>query len=277
MGIIIMMAVLMIRPAESVSAAREAIALWGLDIVPGLFPYMVLCRQLSVILKKRSSHGFIPLLLGLLGGSPSGASILSETIAADTSRKKLYACCAFLGTISPMFLTGTVSAWMGSSLFGNRLLFAHALSALLTMLMVFIHSPEQETCSIAAASNAETEPIRDSVYAVLGVGGCIVFFSVLSGIVSPLFHGHKIADALFHGVLEISGGLKKLSACACTEMTKGILSAALCGFSGFSILSQNLLFLRPLGIRMKHLILFGVLRAFVSAVLMGILMFPYPR
>ena len=42
------MAALILRfPDLAIKSAREALFVWGRDIVPSLFPYMVLCKTLS--------------------------------------------------------------------------------------------------------------------------------------------------------------------------------------------------------------------------------------
>ena len=98
------MAALILRfPDLAIKSAREAIFVWGRDIVPSLFPYMVLCKTLSSRLKK-SRIPSVPLVLtlGLLGGSPSGAAMISA--ASDTmSRRQCVFLSALTGTISPMF------------------------------------------------------------------------------------------------------------------------------------------------------------------------------
>ena len=71
--------ILMLRfPETSALAARDALRLWSIDVVPSLFPYMVLCRMLSGRLKQRGiREETAAAFLGLLGGSPSGAAALA--------------------------------------------------------------------------------------------------------------------------------------------------------------------------------------------------------
>lgn len=103
------MAALILRfPDLAIKSAREALFVWGRDIVPSLFPYMVLCKTLSSRLKK-SRIPSVPLVLtlGLLGGSPSGAAMISA--ASDTmSRRQCVFLSALTGTISPMFFLSTL-------------------------------------------------------------------------------------------------------------------------------------------------------------------------
>lgn len=124
------MAALILRfPDLAIKSAREALFVWGRDIVPSLFPYMVLCKTLSSRLKK-SRIPSVPLVLtlGLLGGSPSGAAMISA--ASDTmSRRQCVFLSALTGTISPMFFLSTLRTWGFSQSICIRLLSAHWIGA----------------------------------------------------------------------------------------------------------------------------------------------------
>lgn len=61
---------ILLMPDISSSAARSALGIWGLDVVPSLFPYMVLCRLIADRLRRTSLPAFpVIAVLGLLGGS----------------------------------------------------------------------------------------------------------------------------------------------------------------------------------------------------------------
>ena len=48
----------LLMPDISSSAARSALGIWGLDVVPSLFPYMVLCRLIADRLRRKASPHF---------------------------------------------------------------------------------------------------------------------------------------------------------------------------------------------------------------------------
>ena len=69
------------------------------------------------------------------------------------------------------------------------------------------------------------------------------------------------SGALIHAVLEIAGGMHALCTAPLPPTLRAVIMAAASGFSGLSILMQNRLFLRPLGVSLRHLIGFGLVRA----------------
>ena len=90
---------LIVFPQHTSGAAASALRIWGLDVVPSLFPYMVLCRLLSSRLREHDVPAApVAMLLGLLGGSPSGASVLAA-YGSRLSRKVLLALCALAGFV----------------------------------------------------------------------------------------------------------------------------------------------------------------------------------
>ncbi len=261
-------------PQHTARAAADALTVWGLDVVPSLFPYMVFCRLLSGRLREqRIPAAPCAALLGLLGGSPSGASVLAA-YGESLPRRTLLALCALTGTISPMFTLGTVQAWTQDEALSRLLLLCQMMGAAMAGACVYglgghLHgagrAPRESACA------AQDHPIAQSVDAVLQVGGCIVLYSVLAALLRLLPFAQGQAGALLHALLEISGGAHALSAAFAPGSSRAIALAAACGFSGLSILSQNLTFLRPLGVRMTHLLAFAALRALSAAGIMALL------
>ena len=114
-------------------------------------------------------------------------------------------------------------------------------------------------------------PIADSVQAVLGVGGCIVFFGVTAScirILLPFLSESRCACV--QAILEIAGGMRLLSQTE-ASFARDVSMAALTGFGGFSILTQNHLFLQTYGMTKGRLFRFAVLRAMISGLIMTLL------
>ena len=259
-------------PAECFAAALEALRIWGLSVVPSLFPYMVLCRTLAAqFAQSRVSPMLAASVLGLLGGSPSGAAVLTRY---PLNKRSLFSLCALTGTISPMFLLNTANLWAQDSLFCKRLLASHIVGA--CMAAGALHYPLRHSCECAEhriSSSHDAHPIAQSISSILNVGGCIVFFSVAAkAITQNLPHAQAAASAVIHSLLEISGGLHSLLALSFHRTPFGAsLCAALCAFSGLSILTQNHLMLKSCGVSMPYLILAALLRALFSAAAMYLL------
>lgn len=270
MSIVFSLAVLLsliVFPQRTSDAAASALRIWGLDVVPSLFPYMVFCRLLSSKLRERSVPAVpVAALLGLMGGSPSGASVIAA-YGSRLSRRTLLALCALTGTVSPMFMLGTVLTWTKSAALCRLLLLCQLLGAACAGVVVFWACRDGSPAVSASAPFAPVNPIAQSIDAILQVGGCIICYSVLASLLGllPLLAGST--GAVLHGLLEVSGGVHALCAPAMPLRRRAVWICALCGFSGFSILSQNHAFLAPLGVRMTQLIAFALLRAVFSGCL----------
>ncbi len=269
-----MVALILRFPDLATNAAREALCVWGRDIVPSLFPYMVLCKMLAARLKNSAIPSApLAVTLGLLGGSPSGAAMLSAS-AEGMSRRRCAAFSALTGTISPMFFLGTLHAWGISQSLCVRLLAAHWLGAGFACACVWYaySAREDRTVYSSVQDGRMANPVVDSVQAVLGVGGCIVFFSVAASCVAVVFPflsawGH----ACFQAALEIAGGMRALSMLGAADSRTVVCMAVLTGFGGFSILTQNRLFLQTCGITQGQLFGFALLRAFGSGAAMALM------
>ena len=233
-------------PGTTISASQSALSIWARDIVPSLFPYMVLCKMTAQRLRSaRFPAAPLAALLGCMGGSPSGAAMLSVS-SGGMAQSQLYALCALTGTISPMFFVGTLHAWGVAQKTCLCLLAAHGLGALSAFVCVRRLSPVRE--KVAARESPEKangNPITDSVFSVLGVGGCIVFFSVAAACIRiPFPFLPETGCAYLQSVLEIAGGMRLLIQTSSASFARDVSMAVLTGFGGLSILTQNHLFLQ---------------------------------
>lgn len=263
---------LLFFPQHTSEAARQALCVWGLSVVPSLFPYMVFCRLLSARLKERQISAVpVAVVLGLTGGSPSGASVIAAC-GGDLSPRALLALCAMTGTISPMFTLATLLSWTQHAALCRLLLLCHVLSAALCGgLIRLCGSNRPLRSSVSVSDAASSDPLSQSIDAVLQVGGCIICYSVLASLLRLLPFLSRQACAILHSLLEISGGIHALCLLPMSGRLQAVCMAALCGFSGFSVLSQNHAFLAPLGVRMAHLIAFALLRAVLAGALAAVL------
>ena len=250
-------------PGTTISASQSALSIWARDIVPSLFPYMVLCKMTAQRLRSaRFPAAPLAALLGCMGGSPSGAAMLSVS-SGGMAQSQLYALCALTGTISPMFFIGTLHAWGVAQKTCLCLLAAHGLGALLAFVCVRRLSPAKE--KVAARETPEKangNPIADSVFSVLGVGGCIVFFSVAAACIR----------VLFPFLPENAGGMRLLIQTSGASFARDVSMAVLTGFGGLSILTQNHLFLQVCGVTQGRLLCLALLRALMSGAVMALLL-----
>lgn len=263
---------LLLFPKICAQAAAEALTVWGLSVVPSLFPYMVFSRLLCGQIKNTGCPpALVCMLLGSLGGSPSGAAAISA-YRARLSPRAILALSAFTGTISPMFFLGTLSSWTDDPILCRNLFLAQtagaALSALCALHMSF-SCPGPQSSAPGSTADAES-PLVQSIDAILQIGGSIICFSVVAGLFSLLPLTKPLHPAL-HALLEISGGAHAIAASTFPKEYQAALLAFAAGFGGLCVLSQNLFFLKSL-IPMPRLLVLALLRAVFSAAAMGILM-----
>ena len=251
-------------PQDTVSHASQALRIWGENIVPTLFPYMVFSRLLSQHLKS-TQRSVIPVtaLLGILGGSPSG-SMLIASVASKLSRRSLHALCAFCGTISPMFILGSLQTWTGDPNLCRFLLMIHWMAAFLSAGFVWLldrNHVKYTSADLPTFPSENTKPLSQCIDAILHVGGCIICYSVLAGFVAKLLPPRSALQTIFHTILEISGGTHAVWNSPLSQSTKIPLLSAALGFSGLSILAQNHELLGQVGISMLRLVFYAALRA----------------
>ena len=259
---------LLLHPSDTVGHATQALRIWGENVVPILFPYMVFSRLLCHRLRAlRMPASPLITLFGLMGGSPSGASIIAAS-ANQLSSRTLHALSALCGTVSPMFILGTLETWTHDAKLCHRLLSIHWLCAILSAGIVWCFSRNTEKPSIAIQtlpSFSFTQSIAQSIDAILQVGGCIITCSVLAGMLEKLFLPQSIWMSLLHASLEISGGLHTLCQNSLSLDLKYILLSAALGFGSISLLAQNHAVLSPVGISMPRLLFFALVRMVLSA------------
>jgi len=273
----VMMAMLLFKPDAGEQAAFDALKVWGLDVVPSLFPYMVLCQSISSYEWKGEKLLFLSFIFGLLGGSPSASASLSALVEKRPLSKRntlLLASCA--GTISPMFYSGPVASWFGSDNIAKMLLVSQYVSAFGAGAVLWLLNREDMPLTSRTPERAAEDkenPIARSVHAVLGVGGCIVFYSTAAGYLRQILPSFLNESAKYiHPLLEISGGMRTLASLPLSLPHRALLASGFCAFSSFSILSQNLLFLKPIGISMKDLLTIGCIRASFGIMMMQMLL-----
>lgn len=275
----IVIACLLLFPDDTSKAAFDALHIWGTSVVPVLFPYMLFSRHLSRALSAKNLPP-IPtaIVLGILGGSPSGAVILN-TYAPRLPPRTVYSLSALTGTISPMFILGTLRSWTNDPSLCGSLLLCHWAGAAITAAIIYLlDKPKGElpAANLVQPALSNDNPMTQSIDAILQVGGNIISCSVLSVVCRKLAFFLPCLQPLIHAVLEVSGGIHAILRIHLLPTTTSITLSAALGFSGISILSQNHFFLFHSGIRMMHLLSFAALRAFVSALCMILISALFP-
>ena len=180
---------MLLRPEVSLQAAADACARFARSVLPGLYPYMIL---LLVALDRLPAQAPYPLLvaLGWGAGSPCGAKICAARQGRMDPRalRRLTVCC---GTMSPMFLYGTLGQWLQSPRAGLCILLA-VLAGGLAASAALPGGGESRQPSSAfsqAAPMSLGAAVEKASITLLTVCGCMVLGNVLSALLPALLPG----------------------------------------------------------------------------------------
>ena len=293
-------------PGDAADGARKGLGICGGVIVPSLFPFLVFSGLFSALGLPEASvqllqplfrraridpHAAVPLLLGLLGGYPVGASTLAalvrDGLLSREEAERLLPCCNNTG---PAFIIGAAgSAVFGSAAVGLGLYLCHILAAVTLLLLFGRSSVPAETApshTLPRQDFADAFPVcvRTAAASTVNICAFVVFFSVLTALLSAagvfsaltaavaLHFGTELqfARALITGLLELGSGIASMSGLA-PEPRNLALCAFLLGFGGLSVHSQTLSILSGTKIRCaRHFvgrILHGALSALYAYVL----------
>ena len=249
----IFIGLMLVYPQNSTLAARHALASFASGVLPALFPFTACMLLLTA---GRAFPLPVLLTLSLLGGSPTGARILSEAAPDPAAARRL---ARATGTMSPMFFLSTMPFWLGSEKQGLLLLGCHLFSAIIFAVPLL----RCQSSRIMLPPLSISAALLQSAQAMLTVAGCITLGSVGARLVCCLFpHLPALPLALLQSAFEVTSGSQSLIAAA-----PDCLLPLLCfftAFSGLSILLQNAAFWGKQGVTLTNLTFFGLLRGGIA-------------
>ena len=259
---------LLLRPAVVIGAASQACALFAASVLPGLYPYMIL---LLLLLDRLPTNAPFPalVLLGWGAGSPCGAKICAARGASLPPRqqKRLLICC---GTMSPMFLYGTLGQWLRNGTAGLCILLA-VLSgglAVSTLIRCGKDVPSSRPQTLASPTLTLGTAVEKASVTLLTVCGCMVLGNVFSALLPALFPALPAqAQLAVSCLLEVTTASKALAALPVPLPLRVALLSGETGFGALAILMQNRA-LGPQGVwSLPQQLGFQLLHGLVSALL----------
>ena len=253
-------------PKETGETIRRALLLFAEKILPSLFAFSVsakiltrsgFCERLERTPLCRlfpffgvSAAGFSAMLLGFLSGFPVGASVLAELVSGGRmKREEAESLLPFCNNAGAAFVIGTVGLLVfDSAEIGRALYLAQTVAALFAVILTargripFLSFSALERRREGAAVSLVTSAIGEGAISMVGIGGYIVFFSVVTKMLFRVFHAFlPFFDgifAIFSGFLEISGGIALISEMSFPEFERLVLCGFLLGFGGISVWMQ---------------------------------------
>ena len=256
--LLLLMLVLLVKSAVVMDAASAACRLFVTAVMPGLLPYLVLVQM--AVSRARGLSPFAAMLLGWGGGSPTGARLVSMLPLSRREEVRLAVSCA---TMSPMFLLGTVGAWLGSPRAGAVVLASVLLSGWLTgnVAVAFVADGEatggaNPSPTGALSFGAAVEASARTMLLVCGTMVMLRVFAALAAEVLPLVLVLPVT-----ALLEVTTGASGIAELPLPLPWRTALIAGATGFGGLAIIMQNRAVYRegflPLGIQLLWQALHG--------------------
>lgn len=251
---------ILIYPQNAIISAKSGLNLCYEVIIPSLFPFFI-CSGLLIysgftkVLAKISGPlmkplfnvggpGSTALVLGVVSGYPLGAltacQLYESGYLSKTETERLLAFCNNSG---PLFILGAVgSAIYSSGKIGVVLYISHILSTLLVGFLFRFYAKDKHTAPTYSINQSEddfsqvfSKVLASSINSILTVSGAVIFFAVISGIVTTSLPFKDSVKSFITGILELSGGTKAISQTALPVTIKLTLSAFIVGFAGVCV------------------------------------------
>lgn len=295
-------ALMTLRPDSSIMYAKQALDICYEVIIPSLFPFFVcsgilvysgfaesLSRLFRPVMKPLfniNSNGAAAFVLGILSGYPLGAVTVCQLYEnAYLSKSEAERLLAFCNNSGPLFILGAVGAAMYKSpKIGIMLYISHIIAAIITGVIFRFYDRDKFCAPKSRLATAENLPaeifskvLANSINSILTVCGAIVFFFTASGIVLGIMRLTPPLNAFVSSLLEMTGGIKKISALSLSLDAKLAISSFCVGFAGICVHIQVMAVTARYGFSLKPYLVGKVLHGTLSALFTYILFNIFPQ
>lgn len=226
----------------AIAAAQSAVTLWLKRVLPALFPFYVATALLAsgglfAWIARRGRRLLPPacFLLGAISGYPVGARLCALAGHSEWS--------VYCNLCSPAFLLGVVAIGMlGDVRLAVPLMLAHYGAALAAALASRL-APSCErgqTPQETAPPPTIAQAIADGMYAMLRIGGCVIFFSVCAALIErALGLSDGLLSAGISGLMEMTAGCQAISVLLLPARLKCACLSAVVSLGGWSVFMQT--------------------------------------
>lgn len=234
--------------------ASEGVELCLKTVIPSLFPFFVLSAMVNRILSGHSVGWFQPLfrllgipsggesilLLGLLGGYPTGAQCIAQNYnSGNLSRQEGHRLLAFCSNAGPAFIFGILgplfsSFWIPWVLWAIQMSSAFLVGAILPKGPVkCIHPTPDRDISFP-------EALKSAISTTGAVCGWIILFRVILAFLERwiLWMFPKPVGIALAGILELTNGCQKLGQIQ-EESLRFLYASGFLSFGGCCVLMQT--------------------------------------
>lgn len=266
---------MLLFPKKVLADSLAGLDLWFHTVLPSLLPFMILSNVLiganvvSQLMRPFSGffrhvlglspEGGYAWLLGLFCGFPMGARLTGDMYRQHRiSREEAGYLLTFANQSSPMFLsTYVVLHGLGDSTLTLPVFVIFYASAFLTSLVFRIRSrrfglppskPKKEVPEQTSYGNLLDTSIMNGFEIITRLGGYIILFSILAGIVLQLPAPLRTAAPFLSGLTEITTGTHTISGTTLPLQVKFTAIVCCTAFGGFSTVAQTSCMLNGTGL-----------------------------
>lgn len=266
---------MLLFPKKVLADSLAGLDLWFHTVLPSLLPFMILSNVLiganvvSQLMRPFSGffrhvlglspEGGYAWLLGLFCGFPMGARLTGDMYRQHRiSREEAVYLLTFANQSSPMFLsTYVVLHGLGDSTMTLPVFVIFYASAFLTSLVFRIRSrrfglplskPKKEVPEQTSYGNLLDTSIMNGFEIITRLGGYIILFSILAGIVLQLPAPLRTAAPFLSGLTEITTGIHTISGTTLPLQVKFTAIVCCTAFGGFSTVAQTSCMLNGTGL-----------------------------
>lgn len=282
------------------SSALTGLNLWLFTLVPTLLPFMIV----SSVIMETNSHKIItfflspvmkhlfrlneaagyPFFMGLLCGFPMGSKITADMVSkGELSVLQGNILITFCNNISPAFimgymipvvlkLSGPLSLGITCIMFLSPVLSGIILSRLILRLSAHIsgnasiHNNGRHDASPSSRPYSLIDTcILKSFENIIKLGGYIIIFTIICGIITPLINNDFILCTL-SGFLEITSGLNWFFSMSC-DKTVLLTVCVLTSFGGLCSIAQTYSMINRSGLSIKIYILGKFFNSLVTLIM----------
>ncbi len=294
-GIGICIAGLLIYPSYTARGIKSGLLLLGENIIPSLFPFMVLSTYISqssatefvarlidkpaVKIWNINGNGLIAVILGLIGGYPVGAKTVAEFYRdgkfSQQEASKLMNWCVNPG---PAFVITAVGTFMLNNTVSGIILYA---SSILSSLCIgiftrFFNNTEVLKKPTLSKKESNSNLLIKSVAAgsegMLSMCGWVLTFSAVASLTDAIISTEGLRLFL-QCIAEVTTGC---GICTQVPLPLPALSAVI-GFGGFAVIAQVTPYLNKCGVSVKQFICWKAINGALSAFICSVILKFFPQ
>lgn len=288
---LLFLGLLLFCPEAAIQGSKYGSALWLNELIPTLLPFFIGLHLFQLCLPKAASHKAF-LLLGLLCGYPSGASLVADQYNQGLlTTTQAYFYLGFVNNPSPMFILSfccftLLHMTLPAALFFFCLVIFSGFTGSF-LFYVFLkmktgrnRSPEENILSYSCPTFSENTGkqklslarqldniILESFILIAKIGGYVILFSILGQFIRIFLSPSSISGILCLGSIEITSGISYLQISALPLATKEVLTASLLAFGGLSAAAQTSSVLSQSGLSVFPYIINKLINAGIAGLL----------